>query len=230
VNATVLEPELHGDERSRILIAQILQGERTLFHDLVRPYERGLFLTANAILRNDANAEDAVQDAIVKAFLNLQQLECPEKFKSWIFRIVINEARLKIRNAHGHLFEPLEEDSREDPEFMPRDFADWRDNPLQMLECTEIREAVNYALQSLPAIYREIFILRDVQELTVSECVEALGIKAQTVKVRLHRARLMLREKLAPKFKLRWYEKIIGGKGSSSDELRARPQTPVRFC
>jgi RNA polymerase sigma-70 factor, ECF subfamily len=204
--------ELRDAQRNSELIALIRRGERKLFHDLVRPYERGLFLAANAVLRNHADAEDAVQDAILKAFLNLQQLTSPEKFKSWLFRIVVNEARLKIRNSHGHLFEPMEKKTG-DADFMPRDFADWREDPFESMERTEIREAVNQALNHLPPIYRQIFILRDVEELTVSECAEVLGIKPETVKVRLHRARLMMREKLAPKLKLRWYERIILGKG-----------------
>jgi RNA polymerase sigma factor (sigma-70 family) len=84
-----------------------------------------------------------------------------------------------------------------------REFANSRENPLQMVECIEIWTAVNKALQALPEIYREIFVLRDVQGFTVAECVESLGITAQAVKVRLHRARLMLREKLASKYRLR---------------------------
>lgn len=95
---------------------------------------------------------------------------------------------------------------------MPRDLADWRDNPSESMECTEVREAVENALENLPEIYRTIFVLRDVQELTISECMEVLGISAEAVKVRLHRARLMLREKLAPRFKLRWYERAVSMK------------------
>jgi RNA polymerase sigma-70 factor, ECF subfamily len=198
-----IQSQMHEDERNQVLIAEILQGECRLFHDLVRPYERSLLRAANAVLRNVANAEDAVQDAILKAFLNLRQLECPKKFKPWLFRIVINEARIKIRSSRNYLFEPLEEHTQEESEFMPREFADSRENPLQMVECIEIRTAVNKALQALPEIYREIFVLRDVQGFTVAECVESLGITAQAVKVRLHRVRLMLREKLASKYRLR---------------------------
>lgn len=209
-------PDVPEEERNRALIAQILLGERKLFHDLVRPYEKGLYLAAHAVLRNHADSEDAVQEAVLKAFLHLGQLTSPEKFKAWLFRIVINEARLKIRNSHGHLFESLERESRQDAEFMPRDFADWRENPLETMERKEIREAVGKALETLPEIYREIFILRDVQEMTVAECTEVLGVKTETLKVRLHRARLMIREELTPRFKLRWYERIIPGKRHKS--------------
>ena len=204
-----LTSETPGEERERALIAQILLGESELFHELLRPYERGLYLAANAVLRNHADSQDAVQDAVLKAFRHLPQLTTPEKFRPWLYRIVVNEARLKIRDSHAHLFEPLDRPSDRDTDFMPRDLADWRDDPSENLECTEIREAVAGALQNLPEIYRAIFVLRDVQELTISECVEVLGISAESVKVRLHRARLMLREELAPRFKLRWYERVV---------------------
>lgn len=214
-----LPAELRGEERDRALIARILQGERELFHELFRPYERGLYLAANAVLRNHADSQDAVQEAVLKAFLHLHQLSSPEKFKSWLFRIVVNEARLKIRDSHGHLFESLDRPGDQETDFMPRELAGWRDNPCENMEVTEIREAIGNALENLPDIYREIFILRDVQELNISECVEVLGISAESVKVRLHRARLALREELAPKFRLRWYQRIVPGKGARRHEL-----------
>lgn len=204
--------ELRGEERDRALIGQILLGERELFHELLRPYERGLYLAANAVLRNHADSQDAVQEAVLKAFLHLPQLTSPDKFRPWLYRIVVNEARLKIRNSHAHLFESLDAPGNRDTDFIPRDLADWREDPLESVECTEIREAVAKALEALPGIYREIFILRDVQELSISECVEILGITVETIKVRLHRARLMIREELAPRFKLRWYERVLLGK------------------
>jgi RNA polymerase sigma-70 factor (ECF subfamily) len=196
-----LRPELQEENQNYSLIERIMGGESSLFHDLVRPYERRLYFAANALLRNHADSEDAVQEAMLKAFTHLRQLSSPEKFRSWIFRIVVNEARLKRRNSHSHLFESLEGESQPDKEFMPRDFADWRETPMESMERTEIREAVSEALNALPEIYRQIFILRDVQELSVSECTKVLGISTEAVKVRLHRARLMVREELAPTFK-----------------------------
>jgi RNA polymerase sigma-70 factor (ECF subfamily) len=211
-----LTSDASGQERDRALIAQVLQGDQHLFHELLRPYERGLYLAANAVLRNHADSQDAVQDAVLKALLHLHQLTSPEKFKSWLFRIVVNEARLKIRNSHAYLFESLDEPNSQDTDFMPRDLADWREDPLESMECTEIQEAVANALEGLPEIYREIFILRDVQELSISECVEILGITVETIKVRLHRARLMIREELAPKFKLRWFQRVVPKRRKSS--------------
>ena len=199
------------EERSRVLIAQILQGKHRLFYELVRPYERNLFLMANAILRNEADAEDAVQEAILKVILHLRQLTVPEKFKSWIFRIVINESRLKIRGSRRHLFESLDRENQRHAERTPSGLADDRKNPYERMEHIEVHEAIDQALQRLPKIYREIFILRDVQELSAAECAEILGITRESVKVRLHRARLMMREELAPRFKLRWCKRIVHG-------------------
>lgn len=195
------------------LISRILRGERRLFHDLVRPYERAVYLAAYAVLRNHADAEEAAQETMIKAFTRLEQLSNPEKFKAWLLQIAINEARLKRRNAHGHLFEPLEEEDREQAGPMPRDFADWRENPEETLERVEIRRAVVQALSGLPEKYREVFTLRDVEMLTVNECAQTLGVSEEVVKVRLHRARLMLREKLAPVFKKSWFERVFPGKG-----------------
>ena len=204
------EPETQPDQE---LITRILRGERSLFHDLVRPYERAVYFAAHAVLRNHADAEEAAQEAMIKAFTRLQQLSDPAKFKPWLLQIAINEARLKRRNAHGHLFEPLEEDDRNEANPMPRDFADWRDNPEETLERLEVRQAVARALAGLPEKYREIFTLRDIELLNVQECAQALGVSEEVVKVRLHRARLMLREKLAPVFKKSWFERVFPGKG-----------------
>jgi RNA polymerase sigma-70 factor (ECF subfamily) len=226
---TTLEPELQEKNQNYALINRILRGESRLFHDLVRPYEKGLYLAANALLRNHADSEDAVQEAVLKAFTHLHQLSSPEKFRSWIFRILINEAHLKRRNSHSHLFESLEGEGEHDREFIPRDFADWREDALESMERTEIREAVAKALESLPEIYREIFVLRDVRELTVAECSEILGVTAEVVKVRLHRARLMIREKLAPIFKLSWHERVCSGKGENYGGPEAMLQRLARI-
>ncbi len=96
---------------------------------------------------------------------------------------------------------------------MPRDFADWREIPSEILEQHEIRETIAKALQELAPIYREIFVLRDVQQLPVAECMQILGVSEPVVKVRLHRARLMMREKLAPAFKRRWIDRLTLLKG-----------------
>ena len=202
---TVSEPEL---------IARILRGQRHLFHELVRPYERAVYVTAYAVLRSRENAEEAAQETMLKALMHLDQLADPAKFKPWLLHIALNEARLKRRREHASFFEPLDNGSGEDEGmFMPRDFADWREIPLETLERKEVRQAVANALQKLPEIYREIFILRDVEELSVSDCCALLGVSEEVVKVRLHRARLRIREELAPIFKATWLRRAFSFKG-----------------
>jgi RNA polymerase sigma-70 factor (ECF subfamily) len=199
----------------RELISRVLAGEREHFHELLRPYERAMYITAFSILRNQADTEEAVQEAVLKAMTHLGQLSDHAKFKGWLLQIATNEARLKRRSRHEKFFESLEEVHKDDKghEFMPHDFADWREIPSETLERKEVRRAVAAALHKLPEIYREIFILRDVEDLNISECCEVLGISEQAVKVRLHRARLRIREELAPVFKANWFSRVFSFKG-----------------
>jgi len=185
------------------LIARILSGEKDLFHDLIRPYERGFYLQAYSILRNPEDAEECVQQAMMKIFCSLAQLTEWEKFRQWAMRVVENEARMCRRKRHQSLYESLDQPQREvsgGDTFAPRQFADWRDLPSDILEQSEVRQAIAKALAELPDIYREVFVLRDMQHLDVAETIEVLGIGESAVKTRLHRARLMLREALSPTF------------------------------
>lgn len=198
------------------LIDQILKGERRFFHQLVSGYERAVFVTAFAILQNHADAEEAAQETMIKAFTRLEQLKAPEKFKGWLLQIAANEARLKRRSRRDSNFESLEGKAEpQEDQFMPRDFADWRAIPSEVLEGKEIREAVARALDELSPIYREIFILRDVQQMNVAECAQLLGVSEPVIKIRLHRARLRMREKMAPAFKRRWLDRLLLLKGKN---------------
>jgi RNA polymerase sigma-70 factor, ECF subfamily len=186
-----------------ILIQRIMAGEKDLFHDLIRPYERGAFLLAYSILRNQDDAEETVQQAMVKIFQHLAQLTERDRFKQWALRVIENEAKMYRRKRRQHLYESIDQNSMEasdDKPFYPKQFADWRDLPSDAVEQKEVREAVGKALAALPDIYREVFALRDMQHLDVAETAEVLGIGESAVKTRLHRARLMLRETLAPSF------------------------------
>jgi RNA polymerase sigma-70 factor (ECF subfamily) len=186
-----------------VLIQRILAGEKDLFHDLIRPYERGAFLLAYSILRNQDDAEETVQQAMVKIFSHLAQLTESDKFKQWAMRVIENEAKMYRRKRRQHLYESIDQGSTEasdDKSFYPKQFADWRDLPSDAVEQKEVREAVAKALAELPGIYREVFVLRDMQHLDVAETAEALSLGQSAVKTRLHRARLMMRESLTPLF------------------------------
>ncbi len=185
------------------LIRRILAGERELFHDLIRPHERGAFILAYSILRNREDAEEAVQQAMLNIFSRLSQLEDLERFKQWAMRVVENEAKMYRRKRRQGLYEPIdasEQERAQEKPFRPRQFADWRDLPSDILEQKEVREAIWKALGDLPDIYRVVFVLRDMQHLDVNETAQILGIGESAVKTRLHRARLMMRESLTPMF------------------------------
>ena len=181
------------------LIERVLAGEKDLFYELIRPYERGVFLTAAAILGNDADAQDAAQEAFLKAYRNLDRFRRESKFSTWLIQIAINDARMKLRKDRCVLYAAIDtrrETSEDD--YLPTDFADWREIPSEALEQSELREALNSALKSLPEKYRTVLVLRDVQQMSVAETAKALGISEQNVKTRTSRARLQMRELLAP--------------------------------
>ena len=197
------------------LIERICKGEKDLFYALIQPYERSVYLTAYAVLRNPADAEDAAQEALLKAFAHLDQLRSNEKFKGWLLLIALNEARMRRRKDRQHLFESLDEQivETDDGDFMPQQFADWREVPSETLERKEIRAAVRKALESLKLKYREVFVLRDMQHLSMADTAQVLGISVPLVKIHLHRARLQMREQLTPMFGKRWIERLPFFKG-----------------
>jgi RNA polymerase sigma-70 factor (ECF subfamily) len=187
-----------GHEYEAALIGRIQRGERELFYELIRPYEKRVFVIAFTILRNDEDAEDAAQEAFLKAFKHLAQFRAESRFSTWLIQVAINEARLRQRKSHLEIMRPIEDQENEDGTYTPRDFADWREIPSEALERKEIREKLVAALGSLAQKYREVFVLRDVEHMSIEDTAEALGISAGAVKTRLLRARLMLRDLLSP--------------------------------
>lgn len=206
-----------GDEIARSLIARIRNGESSLFAELVKPYERRVYVTALAMLRNEAEAQDVAQEAILKAFTYLRQFRGEARFSTWLIQITVNEARMRQRKQHAELFQPLGEsrsDHDQEAAYTPRDFADWREIPSEALEKSEFRAMLAKALASLGQKYREVFLLRDVEHMSIEETAELLSISGASVKTRLLRARLMLRDILAPAFADGRFSRPPFGKGS----------------
>jgi RNA polymerase sigma-70 factor (ECF subfamily) len=197
------------------LIRRILAGERCLFYQLIRPYERNVYLTAYAVLHHQADAEEVAQEAVLKAFSHLRELRSETTFKSWLTQIVVNEARMRRRKDRKHLYDSLDEEpaERDDEPLPAAEPRDWREIPSEILERKEIRDKVAAALAKLSEAYRVIFVMRDVEHLNVAETAAALGVSEAVVKTRLHRARLQMRELLAPVFKRRWTERLPFQKG-----------------
>jgi RNA polymerase sigma-70 factor, ECF subfamily len=196
------------------LVARVKGGEVEAFYELVRPYERAAFLTALSLVNNDADAEEVCQESILKAFKNLSRFRQEAKFSTWLIQICINEAKMKIRKDRRHLYESVDEGQQNDEgSYIPRDFADWREIPSEALEQKELRKALTEALNSLPEKYRTVLILRDVQHFSINETAKLLGLSEANVKTRLCRARLQMRDALAPGIDGTWsrgraYEKV----------------------
>jgi RNA polymerase sigma-70 factor (ECF subfamily) len=159
------------------LIARVLAGDKEVFHALIRPYEKLVYVTIFAIVKNEAEAEDGAQETMISAYRNLKSFRGEAKFSTWLVTIATNEARKRLRKARA-----VAEDSVDEP----KEDSEGDYTP---------------AVGRLPEKYREVFVLRDIEELNQEETAAALGINVTLVKVRLHRARMMLQKMLAPYLK-----------------------------
>ena len=184
------------------LIARIVAGESELFHELIRPYERLVYVTIFAIVKNETEAEDGAQETMISAYRNLKSFRGEAKFSTWLVTIAMNEARKRLRKAKTAAEDSLDEPKEErEGDYTPAVLTDWREIPLAALERKELKEKLREAVGRLPEKYREVFVLRDIEELNQEETAAALGINVTLVKVRLHRARMMLQKMLVPYLK-----------------------------
>ena len=208
-------PNYQIDEASEeLLIRRVCGGEHEAFYELIGPYQRRVYAAAFAITRNDADAEDVAQETMLKAFKKIRQFRAESRFSTWLIQIAVNEARMRNRKARANMIEPIVEQQDAEGNYIPRDFADWREIPSETLERKEIREKLAEALVSLGEIYRDVFILRDMQHMSIEETAKALGISTASVKTRLLRARLMLRDLLTPGFGGAWSTRLQFVKGT----------------
>jgi RNA polymerase sigma-70 factor (ECF subfamily) len=183
------------------MIAAVLAGEIQLYHELIRPYERSVYVMALSYMKNEADAEDVSQEAFIRAFRKLESFRAESKFSTWLISITINEARTRLRRQAIVRMEPLDQLPDKDKSISPALLRDWREIPSEAVEREEVRNLIQLAVEQLPDIYREVFLMRDVEELTISETAEALNISIPSVKVRLHRARMRLQKQLAPQLR-----------------------------
>jgi len=189
----------HNEALEGQLIDRCLGGDHNAFYELMRPYERAVYFAAMGVVNNPADAEEVAQEAVLKAFNGLSKFRREAKFSTWLIQITINEARMKFRKDRKSLYESIDDQrSDEDGDYLPKDFADWRDIPSEALQRKELREALKRALASLDPKYREVLVLRDVQHVSIIETANMLGITEASVKTRLLRARLQMRDALAP--------------------------------
>jgi RNA polymerase sigma-70 factor, ECF subfamily len=183
-----------------VLVSAAKNGDTSAFEELVNRYERKIFRIAKNITGNQVDAEDAMQDAFLKAYTHLGEFQGDSRFYTWLVRIAANESLMRLRKRrpnHFSLDEPLEHEG----DLMPRDLEEWRPNPEQQYSKSELKEIVDEMIESLPPEFRVVVLLRDIEELSTEDTAATLGISVSAVKSRLLRARLKLREKLDRHFR-----------------------------
>jgi RNA polymerase sigma-70 factor (ECF subfamily) len=185
------------------LVRAAKAGDISAFEQLVHRYDRNVFRIAQHITQNREDAEDVVQDAFLKAYENLKNFQEQSKFYTWLVRIAVNEALMRLRRRRPERMVSLDEEVKTDEDSMPREVADWSPNPEQLYTQSELRDILTKTIQGLPSSFRTVFVLRDVEGLSTEETAEALELSIPAVKSRLLRARLQLRERLNKYFKKR---------------------------
>ncbi|HEY4359304.1 MAG TPA: sigma-70 family RNA polymerase sigma factor [Acidobacteriaceae bacterium] len=183
------------------MIESILAGDTEQYHELIRPHERNVYKMALSLMKNEADAEDVAQEAFIKAFRKLADFRGQARFSTWLISITLNEARGRLRRQATARTESLDRSPEEGSTISPAMLRDWREIPSDAVERGEIREMLQMAIGNLAPLYREVFLLRDVEDFSIEETAVALAITTSNVKVRLHRARMMMQKELAPKLK-----------------------------
>lgn len=183
------------------MISAILAGDTELYYGLIRPYELSVYRAALSLMKNKSDAEDVAQEAFLKALRSLEDFRGQAKFSTWLISITLNEAKSRLRRQSTRRMESLDELPREGGRLRPALLTDWREVPSEALERRELRKMLRQAIDKLSPIYREVLLMRDVEEFSIEETSAALTISISSVKVRLHRARIMLQKEVAPKLK-----------------------------
>jgi RNA polymerase sigma-70 factor (ECF subfamily) len=175
-------------------------GDAAAFGELVKRYDRKLFRIAHHITQNPQDAEEVVQDAFLKAFQNLVRFRGDSKFSTWLIRITLNQALMRLRQQRLAREVSLESNPRHEEDNLPLDFADWAPNPEQLYRAAELKAILRKALRTLSPASKMVFVLRDIEGLSLEETGEALGLSVGAVKARCWRARMQLRERLSRYF------------------------------
>ena len=172
------------------ILKRIIQGEKNLYESIMRKYNQRLYRIALSIVNNESEVEDMMQIAYIKAYENLDKFRSQSSFGTWITRILINESlwHLKKREHIAHF-------KRENSfsEFYQKPVVQ---TPLMMVINSELRSILEFSIRTLPEKYRIVFIMRELENMSVSETMECLGISEANVKIRLNRAKVILRKKL----------------------------------
>src|SRR6202789_597617 len=170
-------------------------GEVSAFEQLVKRYDRKLFRIAQGVTHNAEDSQDAVQEAFFKAFQNLDSFREKSQFSTWLIRITVNQSLMKLRKQRATREVSLNEDFQTDNDTLPMEIADWAPNPEQLYRESELRDILIKTLKELPLILRAVFVLRDIEGLSIDQTAQVLNVSHTAVKARLWRSRLQLRER-----------------------------------
>ena len=194
-------PRMAPDDMA--LVHACKNGDDTAFEELVRRYDSRLTRIAQNVTHNREDAQDAVQEAFVKAYRKLDQFQENSQFSTWLIRITVNESLMKLRKQRSIKEVSFDADPQSDEDAAPFDFADWDPNPEELYRGNELRSILRSSLQELQPGLRVVFVLRDIEELSTEQTAAALELTPAAVKARLWRARMKLRERLSKYFGVR---------------------------
>jgi len=187
-------------ESERELLARIRAGEKAACEDCVRLHAPGVYRLALRLMRDEAEAEDVMQETFLNAFKGIDRFDGRSGLRTWLYRIAYNAAMMRLRRPKREFISVEAASEPEEGTPVPRELYDWGAAPEQELEKAELRAVMEKAIEDLPEKLRVVFVMRELEELSTEETAEALGIKQEVVKTRLHRARLRLREGLSAFF------------------------------
>ncbi len=184
------------DKQIRALVSRARSGDKEAFTELVNIYSERIYNLALRILKNSDDAADVLQESFVAAYEKLDSFDGRSNFFTWLYRIATNFALMKLRKDKRTVLSDQDMETHFDnPDKMQ--IHEWQDLPLQDMLSREFRKHLDEAVEQLPEIYRSVFVLRDLENMSIRETSKILGITESNVKIRLKRARLFLREKLA---------------------------------
>lgn len=185
------------DEKDRALLERIRAGDRTACDDCIRQHAAGVYRVALRLMRNEAEAEDVMQETFLNAFKGIDRFDGRAGLRTWLYRIAYNTALMRLRRRQPEFVSVDEALEPEDGSPVPQQLFDWSRIPERDFEKAELRAEMEKAIHELPEKLRAVFVMRELEELSTEETAQALGMKIEAVKTRLHRARLLLRERLS---------------------------------
>jgi RNA polymerase sigma-70 factor (ECF subfamily) len=201
------------------LVHATQNGDLSAFEQIVRRYDRKLLRIAEHVTHNREDSQDVVQESFLKAFQHLGDFREQSQFSTWLFRITVNQALMKLRTRRTTKDVSLDEDFQASEDILPREVADWAPNPEELYGASELRDILIKTLEKLRPILRTVFVLRDIEELPVDQTAEVLDLSRAAVKARLRRARLQLRELLSEYFSKRKEYREQPGDGQTTDRV-----------